>query len=509
MSPTADTSGGFLSRRALATVSIMLATIMQAVDSTIANVALPTIQGAMSATHDQASWVLTSYIIAAAIMTAPAGYLASRFGRRKLFLVSVFGFTLTSMLCGMATTIEELVLYRILQGMFGAALVPMSQAVLLDTYPREQHGRAMAIWGVGIMIGPILGPTLGGYITEWLDWRWVFFINLPIGIITFYGLYKFVDETPRNQSLIFDWRGFLLLSIAVASFQLMLDRGETLDWFAAREIIIETLLAGLCFYLFVVHSLTTDRPFINTRLFSDKNYVTGLVMIFSMGIILLATMALLPPFLVGLLGYPVDLVGEVMAPRGLGTMVSMMVAGRLVTRFDPRILIAIGLGLSTLSLWDMSQFTLNITPWHVIKSGFLQGLGLGLVIVPMSTMSYATLPMNLRNEGTALYSLVRNLGSSFGLSVVIAQLSNKSQVYHSELVTYITGHNIQNWTGGARELWGADNIESLALLDQTVNAQAMNMAYVDAFQLIMVASAIVIPLLLLMRPPDLQAQQAG
>jgi len=497
-----EPNSGLLSRRAMATLSIMLATIMQAIDSTIANVALPTIQGAMSATHDQAAWVLTSYIIASAIMTAPSGFLASRFGRRRLFVVSVIGFTLTSMLCGMATTIDELVMFRILQGMLGAALIPMSQAVLLDTYPREQHGQAMAMWGVGIMIGPILGPTLGGYITEWLNWRWIFFINLPLGIITLLGLLNFVDETSKNKTLPFDWQGFLLLSIAVGSLQMMLDRGQTLDWFSSTEIIIEAILVGLCAYLFVVHSVTTTRPFINTSLFRDRNYLVGLVLIFSLGIILLATMALLPPFLEGLLGYPVDLVGEVMAPRGFGTMLTMMLAGRLVNRVDPRLLVATGLGLSTLALWDMSQFTLDITAWHVISSGFLQGLGLGLVIVPLSTMTYATLPTTLRNEGTALYSLVRNLGSSFGLSVVIAQVSNKTQTHHAELSSLVTPYETQTWSDSVLDFWSADSPQNLAMLDHAINAQAVTMAYLDGFRLIMLASGIVIPLLFLMRPPD-------
>lgn len=505
---SAASGGGLLSRRAMATVAIMLATIMQAVDSTIANVALPTIQGAMSATADQVAWVLTSYVVASAIMTAPAGFLASRFGRRRLIIVSVVGFTITSMLCGMATSINELVIYRVLQGMLGAALVPISQAILLDSYPPEKHGQAMSIWGVGIMIGPILGPTLGGYITEWLDWRWVFFINLPIGILTLIGLLMFVDETPKNRSIPFDWTGFALLSIAICSFQLLLDRGETLDWLGSTEIIIELTVAALCFYLFVVHIFTSRQPFISTALFKDRNYFTSVIVIFIMGSLLLATMALLPPFLEGLLGYPVDLVGEVMAPRGVGSMLSMMIAGRLINRVDARVLVALGFGLSTLSLWQMTQFNLEITPWYVVNSGFIQGLGLGLIIVPLSTIAYVTLHPSLRNEGTAMFSLVRNLGSSFGLSLVMAQLINSSQRHRADLVNHIGAFEVESFTATMSQQFSSNSMQSLAMLDQMVNEQAMTMAFLDDFRLIMFASAAVIPLLFFMRPPPKQPSQS-
>jgi DHA2 family multidrug resistance protein len=359
----------------------------------------------------------------------------------------------------------------------------------------------MSIWGVGIMIGPILGPTLGGYITEWLDWRWVFFINLPLGILTLFGLLMFVDETPKNRALPFDWTGFALLSIAVGSFQLLLDRGETLDWLGSTEIIFELIVAGLCFYLFVVHMFTSRQPFISTALFKDRNYCTAVIVIFILGSLLLATMALLPPFLEGLLGYPVDLVGEVMAPRGVGTMMSMLVAGQLINRVDPRILVASGFSLSTLSLWQMTQFNLEITPWHVVHTGFIQGLGLGLIIVPLSTIAYATLAPSLRNEGTALFSLVRNLGSSFGLSLVMAQLINNSQRHRADLVNHLGAPEIQSWASSMGQQFSNTSTQSLAMLDQMVNRQAMAMAFLDDFRLIMFASAAIIPLLVLMKPP--------
>src|SRR5712664_2964672 len=289
---------------ALLTVCVMLATIMQALDTTIANVALPYMQGSLSATLDQINWVLTSYIVAAAIMTPVTGFLAMRFGRKRLFLVAVAGFTVASILCGIATTLPEMVLFRLIQGIFGAPLVPLSQSVLLDSYPQEKHGSAMAMWGIGVMVGPILGPTLGGWLTEYYNWRWVFYINLPIGILAWLGLAAFVRETPIDRSRRFDLLGFALLSVALGAFQMMLDRGQSLDWFQSREVMLEAMLAGLAFYLFLSHMFTSDQPFIEPRLFKDRNFSVGLVFIFMVGVVLLATMALLPPFMQNLMGYP-------------------------------------------------------------------------------------------------------------------------------------------------------------------------------------------------------------
>src|SRR5690606_25548488 len=316
----ATAPAGSTAHRGFITVSVMLATIMQALDTTIANVALPHMQGTMGATYEQIAWVLTSYIVAAAICMPLTGFVAARFGRRRLFLWSVVGFTITSMLCGAAQNLEQIVLFRLLQGVFGASLVPLSQAVLLDAYPREQHGSAMALWGLGVMVGPILGPTLGGWLTEYYDWRWVFYINLPFGILAWLGITAYVHETPLQHGRRFDWFGFAMLSLAIGAFQMMLDRGHTLDWFASTEIAVEAILAGAGLYLFVAHMLTHDHPFLEPQLFRDRNFVVGLLFIFVVGMILLTTMTLLPPFLQNLLGYPVVDVGVLLAPRGVGTM---------------------------------------------------------------------------------------------------------------------------------------------------------------------------------------------
>ena len=343
--------------RTLITICAMAATLMQALDSTIANVALPYMQGSLSASSDQITWVLTSYITAAAIMTAPVGWLSARFGQKTLFLVSLVGFTATSMLCGIAGSLGEMVMFRLLQGLFGAALVPLSQATMLEIYPPEQRGSAMAIWGMGVMIGPILGPTLGGYLTEYYNWRFVFYVNLPFGVLATVGLAAFLPRTAPRSGMRFDWTGFALFAIGIAGLQLMLDRGETQDWFGSTEVIIEATMAGLGLYLFVVHLLTSSQPFINPRIFKDRNLTVSLVVIFAVGLVLLAVSALLAPWLQDLGNYQVDAAGLAMAPRGFGTVAAMMIAGRLANRVDGRLLMGIGVAILAWSLWDMTTWT--------------------------------------------------------------------------------------------------------------------------------------------------------
>lgn len=398
--------------RGLIVVSIMLATIMQAIDTTIANVALPSMQGGMSATQDQISWVLTSYIVAAAIMTPVTGVLAARLGRRRVFLSSVVGFTVASMLCGASTSLTQIVIFRLLQGVFGAGLVPLSQAVLLDIFPRERHGSAMAIWGLGVMVGPIIGPSLGGYLTEYYNWRWVFYINLPVGLIAFFGIMSFVPESRFDRGRGYDYFGFVLLSLSIGALQLLLDRGQSLDWFSSREIVIETVAAGLFLYMFLIHMFSADNPFLQPGMFADRNFIVGLIFIFIIGTTLYATLALLPPFMQQLMGYPVVTTGFVLAPRGMGTMVAMMLVGRLVGRVDTRLLIFTGLALTALALFIMGQFTADVAMPVIVFTGIVQGLGFGFVFVPLSTSTFATLAPHFRTEGTAMYSLMRNIGSS-------------------------------------------------------------------------------------------------
>jgi len=493
--------------RGLITVSIMLATVMQALDTTIANVALPHMQGALSATIEQIAWVLTSYIVAAAIMTPMTGFLAARMGRKRLFLLSVAGFTISSVLCGLATSLDQIVLYRLLQGVFGAGLVPLSQAVLLDTYPREQHGSAMALWGVGVMVGPILGPTLGGYLTEFYNWRWVFFINVPFGLMALAGILLFVRETARERRP-FDGFGFALLSLAIGGLQLMLDRGQSLDWFSSPEIVIEAIVTGVSVYMFAVHMATAKHPFLEPGLFRDRNLVTGLIFIFVVGIVLLATLALLPPFLQNLKGYPVLTTGLVLAPRGVGSMIAMLLVGRLVNRVDIRLLMLVGLLLTATSLLEMSAWNLNVSIAAIVQTGLVQGLGLGFLFVPLSTITFATLDPRFRNEGTAMFSLMRNIGSSLGISIMVTLLARNTQLNHAVL-----GEMLNPFRAAFRALAASGQIDpgsaaGLATLNGQLTQQAAAIAYLNDFRLMGWITLAVIPLLLLLRTQKGRAARA-
>ncbi|MGN6549810.1 MAG: DHA2 family efflux MFS transporter permease subunit [Pararhizobium sp.] len=500
MSASKTAGGGAqpVAHKGAITVSVMLATIMQVLDTTIANVALPHMAGSLNATQDTITWVLTSYIVAAAIMTPVTGWMSDRIGRKKLFLISVAGFTIASLACGIATSLPEMVLYRLIQGICGAALVPLSQAVLLDINPPEQHGQAMALWGAGIMVAPIIGPTLGGYLTESFNWRWVFFVNLPVGILAFAGIFFFLPSGEKRDRR-FDVFGFAMLSLAIAALQLVLDRGQQLDWLSSFEVWIELGLTIAGLWIFLVHSVTAKKPFIDISIFADRNFTMGLVFIFIIGIVLLSSLALLPPLLQNLLGYPVVTTGIVMGPRGVGTMIAMILVGRLVRYVDARILVFIGLSLTSASLYMMMDFSTEMTSWPVISSGIVQGLGLGLVFVPLTTLAFATLPPHFRADGTSLFSLVRNVGSSIGISVVSTVQAQMTQVNHQVIGTHLTPFS-QNVVNQAPGLITGDPT-TLAMIDQEVTRQAAMISYVDDFKLMMFVTLAAMPIILFLRKP--------
>jgi DHA2 family multidrug resistance protein len=483
------------------TICATLATVIQALDTTIANVALPYMQGNLGATLDQINWVLTSYIVSAAIMTPPTAWLADRLGRKRLFLATVAGFTAASVLCGLAQSLPQIVLFRLLQGAFGAPLVPLAQATLLDHYPREKHGSAMAMWGVGVMVGPILGPTLGGWLTESYDWRWVFYINLPIGICTLLGLWRFLPPTLGDERLRFDWFGFATLSLAIAALQLLLDRGQELDWFSSPEIQFEAGASALALYLFLVHIATAKRPFIEPRIFRDRNFSAGLGFIFVVGVILLATLALLTPYLQSLMQYPVATAGMVLAPRGMGTMAAMLLVGRLIQHVDPRGLLLCGLSLTALALGAMTGFTPDVSERAIVWTGVLQGLGLGFIFTPLSTMTFATLAPEDRTQGTALFALLRNIGSSIGVSVVIFLLAQHTQTVHAELVEQITPFRVSLLPPLLHGPWNLNTLAGRAALNQEITRQATIVAYVDDFKLMTSVALLCMPLVALLRRP--------
>ena len=446
--PQAPGSPDHVPHRLIITVCTVGATLMQAIDQTIANVALPYMQGSLSATYDEITWVLTSYITAAAIMTAPVGWLASRFGRKYLFITCLTGFTVTSMMCGAAQSLTQMVAFRLLQGVFGAALVPLSQSSMIDLYPVEQRGKAMAIWGIGVMVGPILGPTLGGYLTEAYNWRFVFYINLPFGILATLGLLLFMPRSFGNFNLRFDWIGFGVLSLGIGGLQMMLDRGQVQDWFTSTEVIAEAVIGGLGIYLFIVHMITAEKPFIPIMLFKDRNFATGLALMFAIGTILVSSSSLMAPWLQNLANYPVEAAGLIMAPRGIGTMTAMMTGGRLASRFDPRKIMAAGILMLAWSMWEMTSWTPDISQWTIIVTIMVQGAGLGFAFLPLQVLAFATLPPQYRTDGTSLFSLLRNIGAAVGVSVTSSMLVHNTQVLR---VDWCGGNAVQPSPAGWRD----------------------------------------------------------
>jgi MFS transporter, DHA2 family, multidrug resistance protein len=485
--------------RAAITFCVILATLMQALDTTIANVALPYMQGSVSASQDQIAWVLTSYIVAAAIMTPPTGYLAGRFGLKRLFLISVAGFTVASMLCGMSQSLVQIVLFRVLQGLFGAALVPLSQTTLLNINPPARQGSAMALWGVAVMAGPVLGPVLGGWLTEAYSWRYVFYINLPVGILAFAGITTFLPETARNVTAKLDWFGFGTLSLTIAAFQVMLDRGEQLDWFGSGEIVVEAIIGASAFYLFLVHTFTAPGPFVRPSLFRDRNFTAGIVFIAIIGLTYYASLALQPPYLQDLMNYPIVTAGVVLGPRGVGTMGAMLVVGKLIGKVDTRALLGVGLGLTAWSFYAMTGWTPDVSQMTIINVGVIQGIGLGFLFVPLSVVTLSTLPSELRAEGAGLYSLSRNIGSSVGISVVNSLLTTNTQVNHAEIARHVTAVNRIFSDPSIAQVWNPLTAAGRAALDAVITQQAQIIAYIDDYKLLMIATIAVLPLLVVFK----------
>jgi len=488
--------------RAAITVCVILATLMQALDTTIANVALPYIQGSVSASQDQIAWVLTSYLVAAAIMTPTTGFLAGRFGIKQVFLVSVAGFTLASMLCGLAQSLVEIVLFRLLQGLFGAALVPLSQTVLMNINPPARQGSALALWSIAVMAGPVLGPVLGGWLTSAYSWRYVFFINLPIGIGAFLGMSVFLKEAPGNARTRLDWFGFGALSVAIAATQVLLDRGEELDWFASREIVIEAIIAASAFYLFLVHTFTAPEPFVRPSLFRDRNFTAGALFGVIVGLTYYASLALQPPYLQNLMNYPILSAGLVLGPRGLGTMAAFLVVGRLVGRVDTRLLLAVGLGLTVWAFYVMTGWTPDVSRTTIIVVGVVQGIGLGFLFLPLSVVTLATLRPQLRAEGAGFSTLARNIGSSVGISVVNALLTRNTQVNHAVIAKSVAAVNRVFEDPAVARFWNPGTAAGRAALDGVITRQAQIIAYIDDYKLLMVATLAVIPLLLVFSRPS-------
>lgn len=486
--------------RRLITASVMLAMFMQVLDTSICVVALPYMQGSLAASADEINWVLTSSVISAAIMTAPVGWMAQRFGRKRLFAGCVIGFVAVSMMCGAAQTLTQLVIFRIIQGAFGAGIAPLSQATMLDIYPFSRRAQAMALFSMGVTMGPMIGPTLGGYLTDYYSWRWVFYVNVPVGVLALAGLLLFMSSTQPRPTLKFSWYGFGILALAVASLQLVLDRGQIMDWFTSREIVVMAVVAGLAFYLFVVHMCMADKPFLSTGLFKDRNFASAMIMVFCVSAIMQATGALLAPYLQKLAGFAAQDAGWAMAPRGVGIMISMFAASRLGMRVDQRKLMAIGLSMLGVVLYDMSTWTPAVDSHRMALVMLVQGISVGFVFNPMTVMAYTTLPAHFRGEATAMQSLARNIGAAIGISVMTFTLTRAFQTNHEAISTGITPFN--------RVLQGHDQVGHFlgpvtrggaALLDQMITYQAQIVSYNNDFRLMMLVVVPPLLLLLLMR----------
>jgi DHA2 family multidrug resistance protein len=495
----------------MVTICAMTATIMQALDTTIANVALPYMQGSLSASQDQINWVLTSYIVAAAIMTAPVGWVANRFGRKHIFIICSGGFTIASVLCGLAQDINQMVLFRLLQGVFGAALVPLSQAVMLDSYTLQERAKAMSIWGMGVMMGPIMGPSLGAWLTETYSWHWVFFVNLPFGAFTVLGLMIFMDETRKDLNLRFDWFGFTALAIGIGSLQLALDRGEQLGWLESNEIIAEFIISAVGFYYFFAHSLTTSRPFVQFALFRDRNFLTGCVFMGVMGLVLYSTMALASPYLQNVIGYPIITAGVLLASRGCGTFVAMMLVGRMMRYIEARTLIIAGLSITALSLYYMTAWTDQTGVSEIVTISIFQGFGFGLVFVPLSTVAFMTLPGHLRTDGTSMLTLMRNVMSSVGISIVIAQLTEGTRRTYAILNNHVNAFNHAIQMPDVSSMIDLGTDKGRAMADVMINLQAQIIAFSHDYQLVMLFILCSIPLAIMIGSTKaaLRKQAAG
>jgi MFS transporter, DHA2 family, multidrug resistance protein len=485
--------------RLMITFAVMSATLIQVLDTTIVNVALPHMAGQLGATSDQISWVLTSYLVSSAICMPLTGYMSDVLGRKRFLLTCIAGFVGASALCGLSQSLAQIVFFRLLQGVFGAALVPLSQAIMADAYPREERGKAMAIWGLGVMVGPVAGPTLGGWLTDVASWRWTFYINVPVGALSLFLASQFVPDTVRRARRM-DWTGFALMALGIAGLQYLLDRGNQRDWFQANDIVAAAIIGVLCLGMFVAYSLRYgERAIFNVRLFSDRNFGVSCLMMLTMGLGMYGALVLQPILLEGLLGYPIVLTGLVMAPRGIATAIAMVIVGRLVSKVDARLLVSVGIAFSAVGSYMMTFYSFDVTTINIMLPAFLQGIGLGLIFVPLSTVAYATLERSRMAEAAGIYSLVRTIGSSIGISIVTTVMAHQAQIIWNELGAHITLYQQEVVDYLRRLHLSPRDPHGLAVIAQQIGAQSQMIAMLDAFKLITLSYFFMAPLVLLLR----------
>lgn len=480
------------------TIAALSAVILVTLDATIATIALGRIQSTLAASPEQITWVLTSYLIAAAVMTPLAGWLADRFGRIRTMRTSVFFFTLSSLGCGLAPNLEILTLFRFIQGASGASLVPLSQVLLLDIWPPEKHGPAISAFGVGTLMGPMLGPTLGAWLIEYVSWRWIFLINVPIGILSLLGLTIFAKGHDKLRAVKFDMRGFVYVSVALTAFQLTLDRGQLLDWFSSTEVTIEAAIAALFTYLAVVHVFTTPDPFIKPAIFKDRNFALGTAFMMGVGLFMVGSIPIITTMMQQLLGYPVMLTGMVSLPRAVGNILTLVIAGQLVGRVDSRVLMIVGLAGFIGGFYILSGISIDTSAGTMALVSLVQGLGSGLMFLPLMIVVFATLPEKYKNEGATLTALMRNLGGAVGISVIQTLTLRDHAASQSRLAENMTPDNpLVGWRYGDMDFTAPLDV---AARSGEVARQGMILAYHHTFEMMFVLSLVMVVICLLMKP---------
>jgi DHA2 family multidrug resistance protein len=490
--------------------SVMLATFMVVLDSSVANVALPHMAGSLSASTDESTWVLTSYLVSNAIMLPAAGWIARRIGRKRLLILSILLFTAASLLCGVAINMPMLIVARVLQGMGGGGMQPLAQSILLESFPPRQHGTAMAVYGIGVVVAPIIGPTLGGWITDSYSWRWIFYINLPIGILALFMVNLYVEDPPYLRHKFkgaIDYLGFGLMALWLGTLQLMLDKGQEADWFAASWVRWTAAVSTLALIGFIFRELTDREPIVQLHAFADRNFTVGTLITCLYGFILYGVTAMLPLFLQTVLGYSALQSGLSVSPRGLGSMVSMVMVGILVRKIDGRILMTFGLTLLAVSTWSLGQINLQIGMASVVMPNLVNGFAMGFIWVPLTTMTLSRLRKQDMGNATGIYNLMRNIGGSVGIAAVITALVRGAQVHQTFLSADTAGSPIAG--AMARGLQarlfsqGADpvtaHLKALGAIYRRVQQQSVLLAYADNFRLLAFLCFLCIPLVLLFK----------
>jgi DHA2 family multidrug resistance protein len=482
-------------QRALIMVPMCFGATLFILNQTNIVVSLPHMQGTFSATRDQISWVLTSYIVAMTIAVAATGWFSGRFGRKNVFVWALVGFTVMSFLCGTATSLEEEVVYRMIMGLFAGPIMPLSQAIVLDTFPKEQHGRALSLWGLGITIAPVAGPWIGGILTEQYGWPWVFYFNIPLGAVLVFFAVAFVPKVERNPSRHFDWSGFIALAIAVTMLQFILNRGQRLDWFDSIEILVSFAVMAAAFYIFVVHSLTTMRPFLEPAMFRDRNAIVGFVFIFCWALVVNSPTVLLALRLQNIDDYPVETIGWLLMPRGIGGVFAMLIVGRVIKVIDPKHVVCAGFLMIASGCWIMSGWSLSANVTEIWIAGIVYGMGIALIYVPVTTYAFATIDPRYRTDVSALYSLMLNMGSGIGITIAIIVLTQAVQVSHEDLSQNVSQYNELFREPAIAESWGLGSERGLRRIENQIQLQATAIAYNNTFWMLALWAIAVSPVI--------------